>query len=91
MVIDFRALNEKTIGDALLYSILSILDQLESAKYFSIFHFAEFHQIPMHEFDAQQTAFFIPHGHYQFNRMALGLKNAPATFQRLWNLDQVLY
>jgi len=38
MVIDFRALNEKTIGDAYpLPNITKILDQLGSAKYFSVF------------------------------------------------------
>jgi len=37
----------------------------------------------MHEFDAQQTAFSIPHGHYQFNRMAFGLKNAAAILKTL--------
>jgi len=90
MVIDFRALNEKTIEDAYpLPNITEILDQLGSARYFSIFDLASgFHQIPMHESDAQKTAFSTPHRHYQFNRMPFGLKNAPATFQRL--MDQVL-
>ena len=90
MVIDYRTLNEKTIGDAYpLPNITEILDQLGSTKYFSVFDLASgFHQIPMHEPDAQKTAFSTPHGHYQFNRMPFGLKNAPATFQRL--MDQVL-
>ncbi|XP_025161882.1 uncharacterized protein LOC112590215 [Harpegnathos saltator] len=90
MVIDYRALNEKTVGDAYpLPNITEILDQLGSAKYFSIFDLASgFHQIAMHEDDAPKTAFSTPHGHYQFNRMPFGLKNAPATFQRL--MDQVL-
>jgi hypothetical protein len=49
MVIDYRDLNEKTIGDAYsLPNISEILDQLGSAKYFSIFDLASgFHQIPM--------------------------------------------
>lgn len=90
MVIDYRALNEKTVGDAYpLPNITDILDQLGSSKYFSVLDLASgFHQIPMQESDAAKTAFSTPYGHYQFNRMPFGLKNAPATFQRL--MDRVL-
>lgn len=90
MVIDYRALNEKTIGDAYpLPNITDILDQLGSAKYFSVLDLASgFHQIPMEPKDAPKTAFSTPYGHYQFKRMPFGLKNAPATFQRL--MDNVL-
>jgi len=58
-VIDFRALNEKTIGNAYpLPNITEILVQLGSTKYFSVFDLASgFHQIPIHESDAQKTAF----------------------------------
>ncbi|XP_048515544.1 uncharacterized protein LOC125502056 [Athalia rosae] len=82
--------NEKTIGDAYpLPNITDILDQLGSAKYFSVFDLASgFHQIKMAREDAEKTAFSTPFGHYQFERMPFGLKNAPATFQRL--MDRVL-
>jgi len=53
MVLDFRDLNDKTIGDAYpLPNITEILDQLGSAKYFSVFDLASgFHQIKMHPDD----------------------------------------
>jgi len=86
MVIDFRALNEKLIEDAYpLPNITEILNQLGSAKYLSVFDLVSgFHVIPMHESDAQKTAFSTPHEHYQFNRILFGLKNASAFSKASW-------
>ena len=90
LVIDFRKLNEKTVGDAYpLLNINEILDHVGGAKYFSVFDLAMgFHQIPMNPRDRQKTAFTTNNGHYEYLRMPFGLKGAPATFQRL--MDRVL-
>jgi len=85
IVIDFRKLNDLTIGDSFpLPNITDILDQLGNAKYFSTLDLASgYHQIPMREEHKRKTAFSTPYGHFKFNRMPFGLKNTPTMFQRL--------
>ncbi|CAK1583549.1 unnamed protein product [Parnassius mnemosyne] len=87
VVIDYRHLNDITMGDS--YPIpnkTEILDQLEKCKYFSTLDLASgFHQIRMSEKNASKTAFCVSQKHFEFTRMAFGLKSAPSTFQRLMN------
>ena len=90
MVVDFRRLNEQMIEDKYpIPNIADILDKLGRANYFSSLDLASgFHQIEMDPKDSEKTAFSTEQGHFEFKRMPFGLKNAPATFQRI--MDEVL-
>lgn len=90
LVIDYRKLNEKTISDKYpIPDITEILDKLGRATYFSTIDLVSgFHQIQLDTKDVEKTAFSVSSGKYEFTRMPFGLKNAPATFQRV--MDAVL-
>jgi len=87
LVVDFRRLNEKTIGDAYpLPDITEILDQLGQSKYFTCLDMVMgYHQIELEEGAGPKTAFSTKQGHWEYRRLPFGLKTAPATFQKLMN------
>ena len=59
------------------------------SKYFSVLDcYSGIWQVCIQEEHRKQTAFTVPSGHYEFNRMPFWLSNGPASFQRL--MDVVL-
>ena len=88
--LDFRRLNHVTKSDAYPMPRLdNLIEKIGSCKYISSLDLTKgYYQIPMHPKDREKTAFRSPIGLYEFTVMAFGLKNAPATFQRL--MDKVL-
>ena len=94
MCVDYRDLNEKTkIRDPYpLPRIDAMLDNLSGAKMFSSLDLIwGYHQVPLTEEAKQRTAFITPQmspSHWQYIYMPFGLRDAPATFQRL--VDKML-
>ncbi|KAA5654303.1 RNA-directed DNA polymerase, partial [Pseudomonas aeruginosa] len=66
-----------------------VLDKLGKCQYFTTLDLASgFYQVETNPDDIPKTAFNVEHGHFEFLRMPMGLKNSPATFQRV--MDNVL-
>jgi len=87
LVVDFRCLNEKTIGDThSLPDITEILDQLRQSKHFTCLDMVMgYHPTELEEGEGPKTAFSTKQGHWEYRRLPFGLKTTPATFQKLMN------
>lgn len=85
LVTDFRRLNEKTIEDNFpLPNMVELIDNLSGAEFFSTLDLTSgYFQMHIHPDDIHKCAFSTHQGHFQWNRMAFGLRNAPSSFQRL--------
>ena len=84
---DYRLLNSKTKSDSYpLPRIDDCIDRVGNAKYVSKFDLLKgYWQVPLTEKAKELSAFVTPDGFFQYKVMPFGMKNAPATFQRLIN------
>ena len=84
---DYRKVNVCTKADS--YPIPRIddcIDHIGGAKYVSKFDMLKgYWQIPLSERAREISAFVTPLGLFQYTVMPFGMKNAPATFQRMVN------
>ena len=84
---DFRKVNSVSKTDSFpIPRIDDCIDRIGSAKYVSKFDLLKgYWQVPLTDRAKEISAFVTPDGLYQYRVMPFGLKNAPATFQRLIN------
>ncbi|CAB0005262.1 unnamed protein product [Nesidiocoris tenuis] len=82
---DYRAINKFTDLDPFPFPCIDdVISNLGGCKVFSKIDLKDgFHQMPLSEKSKRFTAFVLPFGHYEFNRLPFGWKNSPSKFQRI--------
>ncbi len=87
-VIDFRRVNEVTVGDhyplPVLRDLLMCLGR-GNMVFSSLDLLSGYRQLPTALKYREVTSFSTPNGHFEWTRMPFGLKGAPFTFQRTMN------
>ena len=83
--VDFRKLNSGTIPDSFpMARIDDLIDKVGHANFMTKLDLSRgYWQIPMDPDSIPMTAFVTPHGLFQWKVMPFGLRNAPATFERV--------
>ena len=87
LVINYKPLNK--VLEWIRYPIPNkrdLVNRLSKAVIFSKFDMKSgFWQVQIRESNRYKTAFTTPFGHYEWNVMSFGLKNAPSEFQNIIN------
>ena len=84
---DFRLLNSLTVTDVYpMEDMKATIDWLSAKKVYSVFDLKDgFYQVDLCEESRPLTAIRTCIGLFQYRRLPQGLKNSPATFQRIVN------
>uniref|UniRef100_A0A674E7Q6 Gypsy retrotransposon integrase-like protein 1 n=1 Tax=Salmo trutta TaxID=8032 RepID=A0A674E7Q6_SALTR len=84
---DYRKVNAVTKPDSFpLPRMEDCVDKVGAAKFVSKFDLLKgYWQVPLTSRAREISAFITPSGLYSYSVMSFGLRNAPATFQRLMN------
>jgi hypothetical protein len=87
LVINYKPLNK--VLQWIRYPIPykhDLIRRIQGSKIYSKFDMKSgFWQVQIKEEDRYKTAFTTPFGHYEWNVMPFGLKNAPSEFQKIMN------
>ena len=88
MCTDFRKVNSLTKADNFpIPRIDDCIDKVGHAKYVTKIDLLKgFWQVPLTDKAKEVSAFVTPNGLYQYKVMPFGMRNSPATFQRLMNM-----
>ena len=88
MCTDYRKVNSVTKTDSIPVPRMDdCIDNIGQAKYVTKFDLLKgFWQIPLTDRAKEISAFVTSDGLYQYKVMPFGMKNSPATFQRLINM-----
>ena len=81
---DFRKVNDETKSDSFpIPKIADCIDQIGNASTFDMLK--GYWQVPLTQLAFEISVFVTPSGLYQYKVMPFGMKNAPATIQRMVN------
>ena len=87
LVTDFRKINAISKSDSYpIPRVFDCIDRIGNARFVSKFDLLKgYWQVPLTKRAREVSAFVTPDGLYQYKVMPFGMKNAPATFQRMIN------
>lgn len=85
LCIDFRKLNKLVVPEVFPFpTIQDVIDKVVNCEYFTVLDInSAFWCITLKEEDREKTSFITRYGKFMFKVLPFGLKNAPATFQRI--------